>query len=91
MLLNLIIQIVLYILAGIFFYFPPANIANIPIVGQLISNILITMMQTWNAFMVTFPYAVFAWHMLLWVVIPFEIGMLIMKFFLGHHIPAHLN
>jgi len=87
MILNLLIQVVLYALGGIFFFLPVATIATLPVFGQAISDTLYTAVYTWNAFLVTFPYAEVVWQMFLWVVIPLEIGILIEKFFLGHRTP----
>jgi len=90
MIINAIIFVIVTIISAVFFLFPVVTIASIPLIGTTLSEILLTMTTTWKAFLVTFPYASTAWHMLLWVILPFEIGLLIVKFFLGQHTPAHI-
>lgn len=46
----------------------------------------------WSSFLVTFPYAIVAWHMFLWVVLPFEFLLLVFKLILGSRLPVnHIN
>ena len=89
MLTTLFLNIIIAIVGVIFWIIPTVTLASIPVFGQPIVDILTSMIQMWNAFMVTFPYAQTAWHLVLWVIIPFEIGLLVLKFFLGHRTPIH--
>lgn len=91
MITNILIQVAFGILGIIFVFFPVVTIASLPVIGPSLSTILITMVTTWNAFMVTFPYAQVAWQVFLFVILPFELLMLIGKFFLGHHLPVNTN
>lgn len=43
----------------------------------------------WNTFLVTVPYAVVVWHMFLYFVVPFEVGLLVVKLVLGSRAPVH--
>jgi len=91
MIINLLINLVLLIFGAIFVFLPEVTIASIPFIGEQLSSILQTVALTWNAFMVTFPYAQTGWQIFLTVVLPFEVLMLIAKFFFGHRLPAHTN
>jgi len=87
MIISIGINIILFILGGIFKFLPIVTIASIPYIGETVSNTLLTMVTTWNAFIVTFPYAGIAWNVLLYVILPFEALMLLGKFFLGSRMP----
>lgn len=91
MIINLLIFVIISIVGAVFNFLPVVTIASIPYIGTDLSSILTTMILTWNAFMATFPYAVVVWHVFLIVVLPFELLLLLGKFFLGHRFPAHLN
>lgn len=91
MITDFLISIFTGIVNGILSVVPNVTIASLPTVGQTLSSTLLSMVTTWNAFMATFPYAQTVWHLFLWVIIPFELIILGLKFVLGHHIPAHLN
>jgi len=67
------------------------TISSIPYVGVALSEILTTAVLKFNAFMVTFPYAQPVWFRFLWVIIPFEILLLVAKFFFGNRLPAHIS
>jgi hypothetical protein len=89
MIVTLFLNIVIAVIGVIFMIIPTVTLASIPVFGQPITDILTSMIHMWNAFMVTFPYAQTAWHLILWVIIPFEIGLLVLKFFLGHRTPVN--
>lgn len=89
MIFNLLLNLILLVFGSLFVFFPVVAIADIPYVGSFLSSTLIQMIQVWNAFLITFPYAVTGWHIFLWVILPFEVLLLVMKFFLGHHVPTH--
>jgi len=91
MIINLIIGVILNLVAVIFVFLPVVHLSDLPYAGQAISDTLTTMVTTWNAFLITFPYAVVAWNVLLLIIVPFELLMLIGKFFFGHRLPAHTN
>ena len=91
MILNLFIETILYVISGIFYIVPTATIADLPLYGSQISSVLYEIMGTWNAFLEIFPYGLIAWHIFLWVIIPFELALLVMKFFLGSRVPANVE
>lgn len=78
------------ILTGLVFsIIPRVDLGDIPILGNYIRDILIFIMGYWNSFMETLPYLIVVWQMFIYVIIPFEIGLLILKFFLASRVPAN--
>lgn len=78
------------ILTGLgFSIIPRVDLGDIPILGNYIRDILIFIMGYWNSFMETLPYLIVVWQMFIYVIIPFEIGLLILKFFLASRVPAN--
>lgn len=90
MILNILIQFVLRVFSAIFSIFPEVSILSLPF-GEQIRDNLILAVSYWNAFSGTFPYALVAWHVFLWVILPFEALMLLGRFFLGHRMPVNSN
>jgi len=88
MIINLLLSVFLSIFQGILYFLPVVTIADIPVIGSIVQSSLITMVQTWNAFIVTFPYAGTVSTVFFAVIIPFEFLMLVGKFLLGHRMPA---
>jgi len=89
MIIDLIISVLLSLFGFIFSFLPVVTLADIPYAGEGISSTLLWMVTTWNSFMVTFPYAETAWSIFLLIIVPFELLLLVAKFFLGHRVPAH--
>lgn len=87
MLINFLLSTILSVFALIFQFFPVSGLRDIPQVGEPVADTLTLMVEYWNSFLITFPYAVIVWHMFLYVILPFELIMLIMKFFLGSRRP----
>jgi len=92
MIINLLINLILLIFGSLFVFLPQVSLSSIPYIGDDLVSILTNVVLTWNAFMATFPYAQTGWHILLYVIFPFEILLLVSKFFLGHRTPSnHIN
>jgi len=91
MILNLLINFILLIFSSLFIFLPEVHLSDIPYIGAPLVSGLTYMVGIWNSFMITFPYAVIGWQVFLWVIVPFEILLLVAKFFLGHRLPAHTN
>jgi len=89
MIITIFLNIIIFIIGGIFRLLPVVSIASIPYIGSAVSGYLTTAVLTWNAFIATFPYAGIAWNVFIFVILPFEALMLIGKFFLGHRMPSH--
>jgi len=86
MIINLIIAVILGILEVVFNFLPVVTLADIPGIGSTVQSMLTQAVETWNAFMVTFPYAVVVWTSVQ-IIIGFELLMLVGKFFLGGRMP----
>lgn len=76
------------IFALIFGILPSATLASIPIIGDTVATSLNTAVMYWNSFMITFPYAETIWHVVIFVILPFETVMLLTKIFLGSRTPT---
>lgn len=64
------------------------TIASIPVVGYYAAVALGLAMGYWNLFMDAVPYFHLPWNILLHFIIPFELGIIVLKFVLGSHIPV---
>jgi len=89
MITQTIINFIVGAINTVFASLPTARLSDLPVVGSTITDTLSTIIETWNAFLITFPYAVVLWNCFIYVILPFEILLLIAKFFLGHRVPAH--
>jgi len=89
MLIYLILQLIISMLGVIFFWIPNVTMASLPIVGTSIDSTMIWLLGSWNALLITFPYGLVAWNVLRYVILPFELFLLITKFFLGSRMPVH--
>jgi len=83
MITNLILTIIVAVFNTIMELIPSASIATIPLIGETVSAFLLTMIQTWNTFLITFPYAQTGWDVFRFVILPFELTLLVVNFFLG--------
>lgn len=72
----------------IFYFVPSAKVVDVWFIGEFASNLLGQIGTTWNAFMVTFPYAEIAWNVFIFGILPFEFALAVLKFFIGHRIPS---
>jgi len=88
MIFNLITNFVLLIFGMIFVFFPIVSISTIPVVGPAAYDTLSYIMGKWNAVMDTLPYLHEVWTVFILVIIPFEIALMVGKFFLGSRMPA---
>jgi hypothetical protein len=91
MITTLLTTIIYYVLLGIFYFLPIVTLSDIPFIGEQIVSILTTIIGIWNSFRDTFPYAGTIWDVFLFVIIPTEIVILTLKFFLGHRAPISHN
>lgn len=83
MIIYLFLSILITILNSLFSLFPDVALPD----G--VHNVLSLAVGYWNGFLTIFPFAVLPWHLFLYVVIPFEIALLVLKFFLGSRVPSH--
>jgi len=87
MIINLIIQVLINILGAIFYFLPIVSIEDIPLIGESVSNTLLTIIYTWNAVVETLPYLGTVSTVFFTIIIPFEILVILSKFFLGSRSP----
>jgi len=91
MITYLFIIVLVATVNAFFSVFPVVTIASLPYIGPQISETLVTMVGMWNSFQDTFPYVTVVWHSFLWVILPFELLLLVGKIILGSRNPAHTN
>jgi hypothetical protein len=89
MIITLLLNLIILIIGMIFIFLPVVTLADIPLFGGWISEYLLTIVQMWNSFCETFPYAITAWRVFLYLIIPFEILLIIARFFLGSRTPIN--
>jgi len=91
MLISAIVSVFIVLMQVIVGWFDVVTLADLPFIGDTVRGFLITMVTTWNAFLVTFPYAVLPWQLFLYGVIPLEITIIILRFILGSRTPVSHN
>jgi len=72
-------------------FLPRVDLSDLPIAGPTIQETLLEVIITWNAVMVTVPYLQVVWYVFLFGVMPFELGLLLLKVFLGNRTPQAIN
>jgi len=91
MIITLIINILVGAVSVLFVFFPVVSLSSIPYIGTGVSTGLTTMVGVWYGFLETFPYAQLPWNIFLFVILPFEIGLILLKFFFGNRLPINVN
>jgi len=91
MIFNALIYLVLLVISAVFSILPVVTLASIPIIGPSLSGFLISAVRMYNGFITTFPYAQTGFRLLVYVIIPFELLMILGKFLLGSRLPANHN
>ena len=87
MIINLLINFILLVFGSLFVFLPVVHLTDIPLIGSFFVEYMGIMVHIWNSFMNFFPFAQMGWNMVMYVIIPFELLMLIAKFFLGSRVP----
>lgn len=87
MISELILDFIYTIYSAIFNLLPNVTIADIPSVGPFISTNLTLAVTKWNAFLITFPYAVVVWFCFKLIIV-FELLLLTARFILGSRLPV---
>jgi len=88
MLIQILIDLEDIIVSSILGLIPSVTLASIPFIGNTVQSSLISFVTYLNAFIDIFPYAEIVWQLFIYGVIPFEIGLITLKFFLGNRTPA---
>lgn len=89
MITNFLIGTIVLIFSSLVSIIPNVSFTDIPVVGPFVIEYLSLAMSYWNGFMNLVPYLHLPWTILLTVIIPFEMGLLIAKFFFGSRLPVH--
>lgn len=79
-------MIVYYLLQAIISVIHSFFIVDLPF---FVNNFLLTATGYYHSFMLVFPPAVLPFTIFVTIILPFELIMLVAKFFLGHRLPAH--
>jgi len=91
MIVFLLLNVLLLLLNTVFWLISfgghDVAIASLPVIGEHVDSLLVTVVSYWNMFMQTVPYAELPWHIFLYFIIPFELVLLVGKIFLGGHLP----
>jgi len=91
MIFNLLFNLVVLVFGVLFVFLPEVGISSIPLIGDQAYYYLALAVSYWNTGVSIFPPARIVWTVFVWVVIPFEILLLLAKVFLGSRTPAHMN
>jgi len=91
MLISALISVFIVLMQSIVGWFDVVTLADLPVIGNTVRETLIAVVTTWNAFLLTFPYAVLPWQLFLYGVIPIEISIIIFRFILGSRTPIAHN
>jgi len=87
MIINLLFNAVIAIIGIFFTLLPEATLESLPYVGDTIDSTLNSMMWYWNTIIDNIPYLQYSYNVFLWVIIPFELSILIFKVFAGQRTP----
>jgi len=85
------LKFITFCLSVLFSWLPVVTIADIPLIGDQLSETMYMAVGLWISFMETFPYALEGWRIFLFVIIPFEASLLVLKFVLGSRTPTSIN
>jgi len=91
MIINALLGFLIAFVQLLFSWLPDVSISSIYYIGPTLNEALVLISSKWNALMVTFPYAQLGWNVFLYLILPFELLLLTLKFFLGHRAPHNVN
>lgn len=91
MIITLILDFIASIISQILSILPSVGVSDIPLIGSFISYYFSLAVGYWNTFLTLFPPFAVVWSAFLYIIIPFEISMIILKVFFGSRLPAHTN
>lgn len=91
MIVSMLLILLDRILAGLGLIFPRVTLENIWVIGPTLRETLVIAVGYMNTLFVTLPHIETVWNMFVFVIIPFELVLLVMKFILGHRTPVAIN
>lgn len=86
MIFNFLFDFILIVLSSIINIIPSVNISGILFIGDDLYNILVQMIRIWNGAIYSFPYLEIL-NIVLFVIISFELLVLVVKLLLGSRSP----
>jgi hypothetical protein len=88
MIITLILQFIVSFIGMVMSIVPTAHIGQVPLVGEDIVTYLNMMVGSYNLGASILPYLSIVKSMLVYVILPFEISVLLLKVFLGSRTPV---
>ncbi len=88
MITEAFLKVIINLIDAVLFWLPDITLNSIPVIGNGVEFTLLQMVKTWNAFVITFPYAETLQTGFMWIIV-FEIGLLITKVLLGSRTPIN--
>jgi len=89
MIITFILSSVVNLLTQIFSALPSVGVADIPYIGDFIATYLTLAVSYMNTAIGILPFLGIVWHTFIWVVLPFEMALLIAKFLFGSRLPVN--
>jgi len=90
MLLALVMNFVVDVVAMVLSILPSVGVADIPYVGEFVAQYFTLANGYLQSAMLVLPFMQVVWTCFVYVVIPFEFGLLIAKFFFGSRTPTNV-
>lgn len=91
MVISLLLSAIVSIIAQLMSVLPNVGVADIPFIGGYIATYLGMAVSYINTGVIILPFLQVVWHSFVYVILPFEISLLVAKFFFGSRLPAHIN
>lgn len=91
MIITLVLNFIASFIGMVMSIVPEVTIGSVPIVGPFIVTYLGMAVGYWNTFEGILPYVGIVKDMFVYVIIPFEVTLLLVKVFFGSRTPAHMN
>lgn len=89
MIVTILLILLDRILLGLGLIFPRVTLENIWVIGPTLRSVLVTAVGYMNSIFETLPHLEVVWNMFVYVVVPFEIVLWVMKFILGSRTPVN--
>jgi len=91
MIILLLFNFLIAVLSIIFGFFGDAYIRDLPVIGSVVASSLEMAVMMFNSFAYTFPYVTPVFQTFLYIILPFEVSVKLIKFFLGNRSPVNTN
>lgn len=88
MIINFLITTIAYFSVAVMSVLPVVTISNLPVIGSTVSDLLLEMVQYYNGAVYTIPYLGDMFTVFVYLVLPFELTLLVLRFILGNRDPV---